>query len=72
PGSDRPLKRLKDFQRFAGEVVKIKTAMPLDGQRNFTGRLISASEDTVVIETDNEEIHLPMAAIDRARLVPQY
>jgi ribosome maturation factor RimP len=72
PGADRPLRRLVDFQRFAGSLVKLKTAMPLEGQRNFKGRLLEASEETVVIETDDEEISLPMAAIDKARIVPEY
>jgi len=72
PGMDRPLKRLKDFQRFIGEMVKIKTSMPLDGQRNFKGRLLGADNLSVVIETDTEELTLPMAAIDKARLVPQF
>ena len=72
PGMDRPLKRLKDYNRFIGETVKIKTSMPLDGQRNFKGRLLSADADSVVIETETEELTLPMAAIDKARLVPQF
>ncbi len=72
PGVDRPLKRLKDFQRFIGEMVKIKTSMPLEGQRNFKGRLLGADDLSVVIETETEELTLPMAAIDKARLVPQF
>ena len=72
PGADRPLRRLVDFQRFIGSLVKLKTVMPLEGQRNFKGRLLEASEETVVIETDDEEISLPMSAIDKARIVPEY
>ena len=72
PGLDRPLRRLQDFQRFTGSLVKLKTVMPLEGQRNFTGRLLEASEDVVVIETDDEEISLPMTAIEKARIVPEY
>ena len=72
PGMDRPLRRLKDFQRFIGSQVKLKTAMPLDGQRNFKGRLLEASEEVLVIETDTEEISLPMNAIEKARIVPEY
>jgi ribosome maturation factor RimP len=72
PGMDRPLRRLKDFQRFTGSLVKLKTAMPLDGQRNFKGRLLEANEDVLVIETDTEEISLPMNAIEKARIVPEY
>ncbi len=72
PGLDRPLRRLKDFQRFTGSLVKLKTAMPLEGQRNFKGRLLQASEDVLVIETDAEEISLPMSAIEKARIVPEF
>jgi ribosome maturation factor RimP len=72
PGADRPLRRLVDFQRFIGSLVKLKTVMPLEGQRNFKGRLLEASEETVVIETDDEEISLPMSTIDKARIVPEY
>jgi ribosome maturation factor RimP len=72
PGVDRPLRRLVDFQRFTGSLVKLKTVMPLEGQRNFKGRLLEASEETLVIETDDEEISLPMSTIDKARIVPEY
>ena len=72
PGLDRPLRRLQDFQRFAGSMVKLKTVMPLDGQRNFKGRLLQASEATLVLETEAEEISLPMSAIEKARIVPEF
>ncbi len=72
PGLDRPLRRLQDYQRFTGSLVKLKTVMPLQGQRNFKGRLLEANEDVVVIETDAEEISLPMNTIEKARIVPEY
>ncbi len=72
PGMDRPLRRLQDFQRFTGSLVKLKTVMPLEGQRNFKGRLLEASEESLTIETDKEAITLPMGAIDKARIVPEY
>jgi len=72
PGSDRPLRKLKDFQRFIGSLVSLKTAVPMDGQRNFKGRLLEATEEVAVIETDTEEISIPMRAIDKARIVPEY
>ena len=39
PGLDRPLKKAADFARFAGEQAKIKTRLPIDGQKNFIGRI---------------------------------
>lgn len=72
PGMDRPLRRVKDFQRFTGAKVKLKTIMPLDGQRNFSGRLLEADEESLTIETDTEEITLPMNALEKARVVPEF
>ena len=72
PGMDRPLRRLEDFQRFIGEEVKVKTGMPFDGQRNFKGRLNGVEDDLIIIECENKEVRLPVTAIDKARLVPDF
>ena len=72
PGMDRPLRRVKDFQQFTGSKVKLKTIMPFEGQRNFSGRLLEADEESVVIETDTEEITIPMSALDKARVIPEF
>ncbi|MFC1589466.1 ribosome maturation factor RimP [Pseudomonadota bacterium] len=72
PGMDRPLRRLEDFQRFVGEEVKVKTGMPFDGQRNFKGLLNGIEDDLVIIECENKEVRLPVTAIDKARLVPDF
>ena len=73
PGMDRPLRRIEDFQRFAGEVAKLKTSMAFEGQRNFKGRLIGVEDDMVIIESeDKKEVRLPVTAIDKARLVPDF
>jgi len=72
PGLDRPLRRLQDFQRFIGALVKIKTVMPMEGQRNFKGRLLAATEEVLVLETDKEELSVPMNAVEKARIVPEF
>ena len=72
PGMDRPLRKVKDFQRFTGALVKLKTAVPFDGQRNFKGHLQHADDDVVVIATDTEEISIPMHALEKARIVPEF
>ena len=77
PGLDRPLVKLDDFRRFAGETVKIKLHQAVLGRRNFTGRLIGVAGEQVVLEADGvpggakEQFHLEFADIDRARLVPK-
>jgi ribosome maturation factor RimP len=72
PGLDRPLFRLEDFVRFAGQRVKIRLAIPADGRRNFAGQLLGVENDFVNIEVDGEIFKLDYAQIERARLVPQY
>jgi ribosome maturation factor RimP len=70
PGLDRPLVTPADFRRFQGEVVKVRLLNALDGRRNFTGRLVETTGESVVIEADHERFQLPLAEIERARLVP--
>jgi len=73
PGLDRSLRKAEDFERYVGEMVKIKMAMPnLEGQRNFTGKLLGLEEGEVLLEADGETHYLSLGGIDSARLVPQF
>jgi len=73
PGMDRPLRKPEDFERFSGETIRIKLTVPtLEGQRNFTGKLVGIQNDEVVLEMDGETYYLPLDTIDKARLVPQF
>ena len=70
PGLDRPLFRAADYQRFSGNKVRVQLSEPLAGRRKFTGLLKGVRDADVVIETDQDELRLPLALIDKARLVP--
>lgn len=72
PGLDRPLNKVEDFERFTGEMVKIKTGMAIDGQRNFKGLLRGIEGDDITIEFDGKQVTLPLASIEKARLVPDF
>lgn len=72
PGLDRPLFEAEHFERFAGERVRLRTTIPFDGQRNFTGLLKGMSDDRIVIETDEGDEHaVALASVRSARVVPQ-
>ncbi len=71
PGLDRPLVTPADFRRFAGTTVKVRLHSPLEGRRNFIGRLVEVVADGVVVEVDSQQFRLRFDAIERARLVPQ-
>jgi len=70
PGLDRPLKRLEDFARFAGQVVSVKLKLPRDGRRRYEGKLAGVEDGSVVLEVEGERCRFAFAEIDRARLVP--
>ena len=70
PGLDRPLKRLADFERFAGREASVKLKLPVDGQRRFEGRLAGVEEGRVVLEIEGKRRNIAFEDIDRARLVP--
>jgi len=69
PGSDRPLSGIDDFQRFQGELARIKTIEPIDGRKNFKGVLAGTSDGNVNIKVENQVFSIPCAGIKRARLV---
>lgn len=67
PGVDRPLRKLGDFDRFAGETVTVKTRSA--NERNaWTGTIVGSSGDAVVLLVDGEEVRVPFGDIVKARL----
>lgn len=72
PGMDRPLAKPEHFKSVVGGDVKIKMLSLIDGRRRFTGELIEANDDFIVVEVDGEQTELPYNEMDRARVVPVY
>ncbi len=50
PGLNCPLTRLKDFTNNVGNFIKLTTKAPINGQKKFTGRLVSLENDIVTLE----------------------
>ena len=71
PGIDRPLVKPEHFARFVGHRVRIRTEQPIDGRRNFTGRLTAADAEAVSIESAGETIEIRFDLVDRSNLVPE-
>jgi ribosome maturation factor RimP len=75
PGIDRPLVRRSDFDRYAGHVVKVEMAVPIEGRRRFRGVLLGAHGDAALIRRDDArsgeaaEILLAFDDMAEARLV---
>lgn len=71
PGLDRPLKKEADFVRFAGQNAKIKTRLPLEGRKNFAGRMLGVQDGAVQLEVEGKPVSIPLSSIDKARLEPE-
>ena len=73
PGLDRPLVFPEHFQRFAGQRVKIRLAEKVEGRRNLEGILLGLEEgDVVRVQADGRTWDLPLAALESARLIPEF
>ena len=72
PGTDRVVKKLKDFERFKGEKIKIKTRTPIEESRNFKGILQGVEKDLILIEFNNALVQIELDNIEKARLDPDF
>jgi ribosome maturation factor RimP len=49
PGLDRKLVKAADYQRFRGQLVRLTTREPIEGRRNFQGRLQGLEDGRVAL-----------------------
>jgi ribosome maturation factor RimP len=71
PGLDRPLRNAADFARFAGEEAKLTLREPIGNTRKLKGILRGVEGETALVETVQGTQSVPLAMIERARLVPK-
>lgn len=72
PGLDRPLKKAADFERFTGSLVKVKTRLPVNGQKNFVGRIVAFKNGVLTLEADGQNAAVEFDNIDKARIKPEF
>ncbi|MCG7657809.1 ribosome maturation factor RimP [Wielerella bovis] len=74
PGLDRPLKKASDFVRFTGSQAKIKTRLPVEGQKNFIGKIETFDETTQIITLsfDGKTAQIELSNVDKARIKPEF
>jgi ribosome maturation factor RimP len=78
PGLDRPLKRLSDYERFAGQEAVVKLRLPMPGtpnRKSFQGILHAPEGEKLKLEFEGKEgpamLEFALADVDKARLVPK-
>ncbi len=74
PGVDRPLRRPRDFERFAGQRVKMKAFGPLESaaglpaRKQWSGTLRGIRDGRVEVEVDGKLHRIPVDRIAKANL----
>ena len=69
-GIDRPLTRIKDWNRFAGHIARVETYFPQNGRKRFAGVVLGADEaDARLRLDDGSEVAIRHPDIRRAKLV---
>jgi len=74
PGIERPLFVIEHYQRFLGHDICLRTYIPIDGRRNFTGSIGSVRETSNTIEllTELGSVTLDIDLIEKANLIAHY
>ena len=69
PGIDRPLTRLKDFERAAGHEARIETVEMIEGRKRFKGTLEGVENDEVLLAISEGTVGFDLDMIADAKLV---
>ena len=76
PGLDRPLTRDKDFIKYRGSTVRIKTGEKLDGVKNFHGKLNDYLDEngakTLIVDVSGKTYRIPRELVVKAHLVYEF
>src|SRR5690606_35739326 len=77
PGVDRPLRRLADYVRFAGQRIELRLHEPVESRKTFTGILRASADAPPVLSLDWEDqsgqqrrLAFSCGEVDRARPDP--
>jgi len=69
PGLERGLYKRQDYERFAGSLARMRTRKPINGQRNFRGRLLGIDGEEVLFEDRTSgRVKIALDSIAKANL----
>ena len=67
-GAERVLKRPGDFERFLGSDVAVKLYQPIDGSKQYVGKLIGYEDGDVTIEINGRSHTFVKSTVAQVRL----
>ncbi|GIO96358.1 ribosome maturation factor RimP [Paenibacillus sp. FSL W8-0187] len=68
PGAERPLKKKEDVAKSVGKNVFVTVYEPINGLKEFEGKLESFDNEELVIQTVKKQHVIPYAKVASARL----
>ncbi|CAI6032743.1 Ribosome maturation factor RimP [Paenibacillus sp. JJ-100] len=68
PGAERPLKKAEDVAKSVGKNVFVTTYEPVNGMKEFEGKLISFENEELVIEAGKKQHTVSYEKVASARL----
>lgn len=68
PGAERPLKKAEDVAKSVGKNVFVTTYEPVNGMKEFEGKLISFDNEELVIEAGKKQHTVSYEKVASARL----
>ena len=72
PGLDRPLRKVGDFERFAGKRAEVRMRVADEtGRRKFAGLILGVADGRIRMEVDGRTLQLDIGELDRAKLIPE-
>lgn len=69
PGIERPVRKPVDFERFAGETIRVITHASVAGRKRFTGAIGGFDDGMVRLSMEDESISIHLDNIKTAKLV---
>lgn len=69
PGLERKLRRPRHYEKSVGKEIKVKTAVPVAGERTHTGVLTAADDSSFTISIDGEPRRIEYDEVASARTV---
>lgn len=72
PGLERRLRKPEHFQAAVGKKINVRTFGPVEGQRNFTGFLVSADADALLLRLAEREVFIPLDEVAKARTIYEF
>lgn len=69
PGLERPFFSVEQMEPYLGRDIRVRLAVPLDGRKNFKGRLVHLDAPAFTLEVDAATYTLHWADVAKANLV---